>query len=184
LEACIKGGIDGSQEDARYVVTFESILPNLPQLRGYEPLLRRFWNAGVFEPPERRYFRLIDRGATLRRLIAPDLVRAIDAQHDVFDEFRALFDDPTCHALINKMTRFDLKTLLPALLQVEDRTSMAVSLESRVPLLDHRIVELAASMPPKVKFQGGRSKHIFREAVRQIVPPEVFSRTDKMGFPV
>src|SRR6185369_16531236 len=84
----------------------------------------------------------------------------------------------------NKMTRFDLNTLLPALLQVEDRTSMAVSLESRVPLLDHRIVELAAAMPPKVKFQGGRAKHIFREAVQPIVPAEVFARTDKMGFPV
>jgi len=184
LEACIKGGIDGSQEDARYVVTFESILPNLPQLRGYEPLLRRFWNAGVFEPPEQRYFRLIDRGATLRRLIAPDLLSAIDAQHDVFDEFRALFDDPHCHALINKMTRFDLKTLLPALLHVEDRTSMAVSLESRVPLLDHRIVELVAAMPPKIKFKGGRSKHIFREVVRPLVPAPIYARTDKMGFPV
>ena len=60
----IKGGIESTSEDERYVVTFESILPNLPQLRGYEPLLRQFWSAGVFESPERRYFRLIDRGAS------------------------------------------------------------------------------------------------------------------------
>ena len=82
------------------------------------------------------------------------------------------------------MTRFDLKTLLPALLHVEDRTSMAASLESRVPLLDHRIVELVAAMPPKIKFNGGRSKHIFREVVRPLVPAEIYNRTDKMGFPV
>ena len=82
------------------------------------------------------------------------------------------------------MTRFDLKTLLPALLQVEDRTSMAVSIESRVPLLDHRIVELVASMPPMVKFKGGRSKHVFREVVAGLVPDEIYNRRDKMGFPV
>jgi asparagine synthase (glutamine-hydrolysing) len=82
------------------------------------------------------------------------------------------------------MTRFDLKTLLPALLHVEDRTSMAVSLESRVPLLDHRIVELVASMPPKIKYKGGRSKHIFRKVVEHIVPREISLRKDKMGFPV
>jgi asparagine synthase (glutamine-hydrolysing) len=75
-------------------------------------------------------------------------------------------------------------TLLPALLHVEDRTSMMVSLESRVPLLDHRIVELAASMPPKIKFEGGRSKHIFRKVVGHLLPQGVVERKDKMGFPV
>jgi asparagine synthase (glutamine-hydrolysing) len=184
LEACIKGGVQGSQEDARYVVTFESILPNLTQLQGYEPLLRQFWQDGVFESPDRRYFRLIDRGAATRPLLDPAVWSDIERRYDVFEEFRALFEDPECHALINKMTRFDLKTLLPALLQVEDRTSMAASLESRVPLLDHRIVELVAAMPPMVKFKGGRSKHVFREVVQPIVPADVYARTDKMGFPV
>ncbi len=61
---------------------------------------------------------------------------------------------------------------------------MAVSLESRVPLLDHRIVGLVASMPPMIKYRGGRSKYIFRQAIRHLVPPEVANRSDKMGFPV
>ena len=61
---------------------------------------------------------------------------------------------------------------------------MAVSLESRVPLLDYRIVELVASMPPKVKYKGGRSKHIFREVVQHILPTQIYDRKDKMGFPV
>jgi asparagine synthase (glutamine-hydrolysing) len=61
---------------------------------------------------------------------------------------------------------------------------MLVSLESRVPLLDHRIVELAASMPPAIKFEGGRSKHIFRKVVSQLLPQAIVERTDKMGFPV
>ena len=53
------------------------------------------------------------------------------------------------------MTHFDFKTLLPALLQVEDRMSMAHGLESRVPLLDHPLVELAATIPADVKFKDG-----------------------------
>jgi asparagine synthase (glutamine-hydrolysing) len=53
-----------------------------------------------------------------------------------------------------------------------------------VPLLDHRIVELVASMPPKIKYKGGRSKHIFREVVQHIVPQPIYDRKDKMGFPV
>ncbi len=81
------------------------------------------------------------------------------------------------------MTYFDLKGSLPALLHVEDRTSMAASIESRVPLLDHRIVEFMATIPPNIKFAGGRMKHLFKEAVRNAVPKKIFDRQDKMGFP-
>jgi len=183
LEQCIKGGIQGTQEEQKYVVTFESILPNLRQLEGYEPLLRYFWQEGLFESEDRRYFRLIDRSnSTLgffNKEFFPDKKR-----YDPYEAYREEFFSTSSRSLINKMTCFDMKTLLPALLQVEDRTSMAVSLESRVPLLDHRIVELVASMPPMIKYKGGRSKHIFRQVVRHIVPPEIYNRTDKMGFPV
>jgi len=74
--------------------------------------------------------------------------------------------------------------LLPALLQIEDRVSMAVSLESRVPLLDKRIVDLVTSMPPPLKFQGGRTKHILKKAIHHLLPESVINRQDKMGFPV
>jgi asparagine synthase (glutamine-hydrolysing) len=104
--------------------------------------------------------------------------------YNVFDAFVEIFNEGNCSSYINRMTRFDQKTLLPALLHVEDRTSMAVSLESRVPLLDHRIAELAASMPPMIKYRGGRSKHIFRKVIQHTTPPAVFERKDKMGFPV
>ena len=60
---------------------------------------------------------------------------------------------------------------------------MAASIESRVPLLDHRIVEFMARIPPNIKFAGGRMKHMFKEAVRNKVPSSVFERKDKMGFP-
>src|SRR3989338_1776506 len=82
------------------------------------------------------------------------------------------------------MTNFDIKTLLPALLHVEDRMSMGFSLESRVPLLDYRIAELAASIAPTIKFKGGQAKYIFKRAVKDILPEEILNRKDKMGFPV
>lgn len=181
LEECIRGGIAGTQEEERYVVTFESILPNLPQLRGYEPLLRHFWHDGVFDPPERRYFRLIDRSSAIKPLLTAD-VRV--GGEEVFERFHAVFDPASSGSYINRMTRFDLKTILPALLHVEDRTSMAVSLESRVPLLDHRVAAFVASLPPKIKYRGGRAKHLFRRAIDPLLPPAVTARTDKMGFPV
>ena len=76
-----------------------------------------------------------------------------------------------------------LKASLPALLHVEDRTSMAASIESRVPLLDHRIIEFMARIPPNIKFSGGRMKHLFKEAVCNTVPAPILARKDKMGFP-
>ena len=182
LAECIKGGINGTQEDEKYVVGFESILPNLPQLRGYEPLLRNFWSHDFLGPQDTRYFHLIDRGNEIKKFISPEMIQCnFDL---VFDEYQSIFNEGNLGSYINKMTRFDILTLLPALLHVEDRTSMMVSLESRVPLLDHRIVDLAASMPPKIKFEGGRTKHIFRETVKQLLPQQIIQRRDKMGFPV
>src|SRR6185295_10432371 len=68
--------------------------------------------------------------------------------------------------------------------QVEDRTSMSVSLESRVPLLDHRIADLVTRLPPAARFRGGDTKRVFRETVRDLLPEEIWNRRDKMGFPV
>ncbi|HEX8599657.1 MAG TPA: asparagine synthase (glutamine-hydrolyzing) [Chloroflexia bacterium] len=78
---------------------------------------------------------------------------------------------------------YDLKWYLPALLQVEDRTSMAFSLESRAPLLDYRIIELAASVPSHLKMKHLDMKHIFKEAVKDVLPASIYKRTDKMGMP-
>jgi asparagine synthase (glutamine-hydrolysing) len=183
LEECIRGGIQGNQEDEKYVVTFESILPNLPQLQSYQPMLQNFWGSGLFDAPDMRYWRLVHRGGDLGDYIDPALTTGKNG-YCPEDAYRALFNEGQIGSYINRMTRFDLLTLLPALLHVEDRTSMAVSLESRVPLLDHRIVELVASMPPKIKYKGGRSKHIFRKVVQNIVPEPIYNRKDKMGFPV
>ena len=70
FEQCIKGAIDGTMHSGNFVVTYESIIPNLQTLREYKPLLREFWRDGLFDDLDARYFRLINR--------APDLGDEID----------------------------------------------------------------------------------------------------------
>ena len=71
---------------------------------------------------------------------------------------------------------------LPQLLRMEDRSSMAFSLEARVPLLDHRIVELGLALPDHMKVNRGRSKFAVREAMTGLIPESVRLRTTKLGF--
>jgi len=105
-------------------------------------------------------------------------------RENIFNRYKLLFNDPNTHSYFNKMTHFDMFGSLPALLQVEDRMSMAVSIESRVPLLDHRIVDLVATMPPAMKFKGAEMKYILKRAIGDYLPPKILNRKDKMGFPV
>ncbi len=183
LEQSLKGAIFETQEEGKHLVTLESIIPQLPLLKQYRPLLAKFWRDGLFDDMDARYFRLIDRSGDLNAALHPDTVAQFDPAW-LFAEFQKTFNHPDTDSYINKMTHFDQKTLLPALLQVEDRVSMSVSLEARVPLLDTRIVDLVTTMPPPLKFQGGRTKHVLKKATQTLLPKAVLERKDKMGFPV
>jgi asparagine synthase (glutamine-hydrolysing) len=97
---------------------------------------------------------------------------------------RGYFDAPNgSSTVLDRLLYTDLKTYLVELLMKQDQMSMAASIESRVPFLDHRLVEFAAALPPRLKLRGFTTKWILREAVRTILPPEILSRP-KMGFPV
>jgi asparagine synthase (glutamine-hydrolysing) len=183
LEQSLKGAIFETKEEGRHLVTLESIIPQLPMLKQYRPLLSQFFSRGLFEEMDARYFHLIDRSQDLSTSLTPDALASLDRPR-LFHEFQQVFNHPDTRSYINKMTHFDQKTLLPALLHVEDRVSMAVSLESRVPLLDTRIVDLVTTMPPPLKFRGGQPKHILKRAARTLLPQGILERRDKMGFPV
>lgn len=75
-----------------------------------------------------------------------------------------------------------MRANLPYLLHWEDRTSMAFSIEARVPYLDYRIVEFLASLPADQKIRNGVTKYILRKAIRGLVPDAVRCRMDKKGF--
>jgi asparagine synthase (glutamine-hydrolysing) len=181
FEQCIKAAIDGTMDNGNFIVTYESILPSLTSLRNYKPLLQEFWKDELFEPMDRRYFRLINRANTIGDEVNWEMLDDFSA----FQTFRGIFNSENIgkESYFDLMTHFDFETLLPALLHVEDRVSMAHGLESRVPFLDHPIIELAARMPPNVKFKNGNLKHILRKAVKPFIPASVYARMDKMGFP-
>ena len=83
---------------------------------------------------------------------------------------------------LNRMLAVDAETMLPDdLLMLTDKMSMATSLECRVPLLDHELVDLAARMPEAIKIRGGRLKHALKEAVSNLLPRDILERT-KRGF--
>ena len=85
---------------------------------------------------------------------------------------------------LNWMSYVDLNLRLPELLLMRvDKMSMGVSLEGRVPFLDHKFVELAMSIPEKSKTNGGTLKHILKKAVRGVIPDELIDRP-KQGFGV
>jgi asparagine synthase (glutamine-hydrolysing) len=86
-------------------------------------------------------------------------------------------------ALLDQLLAADLKTYLPELLMKQDQMSMAASIESRVPFLDHKLVEFAAALPVSMKLRGVTTKYILRRATTGILPREIVGRK-KMGFPV
>ena len=182
FEQCITGAIDGTLYDGNYIVTYESIIPNLRSLKGYKPLMKEFWSDGLFDSRDRRYFRLINRANTLKEEINWEILEPYSA----FEVFKEIFwgRNVQKESYFDSMTHFDFKTLLPALLHVEDRMSMAHGLESRVPILDHPLIEFAATVPSNVKFENGNLKHLLKEAFRDILPETIINRKDKMGFPV
>src|SRR6185437_8532721 len=82
----------------------------------------------------------------------------------------------------NRMLAVDAATQLPDdLLLLTDKMSMATSLECRVPLLDHTLFELAASIPQSIKARGGRLKHVMKEALADVLPADILHRK-KRGF--
>jgi asparagine synthase (glutamine-hydrolysing) len=183
FEQCIKAALDGTYKNGNFVVTIESIVPNLGLLREYKPLMTEFWREGLFGGLDERYFRLVDRSTDMEQ----EVDWASLDKNRVRDSFLAIFNNQSNvhkEAYFDKMTHFDFKCLLPALLQVEDRMSMAHGLESRVPLLDHPLIEFAATIPADVKFRGGRMKHLLKLAYHKDLPRPIATRRDKMGFPV
>jgi asparagine synthase (glutamine-hydrolysing) len=94
--------------------------------------------------------------------------------------FARVADQP----LLNQLLYIDSKTWLPDDLLIKaDKVTMASSLELRVPLLDHCVLEFAAGLPPEFKVRGRQTKRVLRAAFERVLPQEILRRK-KAGFPV
>jgi asparagine synthase (glutamine-hydrolysing) len=103
------------------------------------------------------------------------------APHSVFEQHLTCTDATEA---LNRMLYVDTKLWLPDLLLARgDKTSMAVSLEARVPLLDHKLVEFAASLPQNMKIKGLARKYLLKKVSQRWLPPEIIHRK-KQGFPM
>ena len=109
---------------------------------------------------------------------APLLTAELRGARHVAEENGAVFPDRLRRQLHVLLTRRGL----PELLRYEDRNSMAHSLEARVPLLDHRLVELAFSLSGDELIRNGETKSVLRRALSELLPPAVAARRDKLGF--
>jgi asparagine synthase (glutamine-hydrolysing) len=108
--------------------------------------------------------------------------RAILRSRDPFDELLRCYNGSS-GGILDRMTHTDLQTYLVELLMKQDQMSMAASVESRVPFLDHELVEHVVGLPAESKLRGWQTKLVLREALRDVVPAEIRTRR-KMGFPV
>jgi len=181
LEECLRGAIFETANQKEFVVTLQSIVENLPLLKSYTGILQKFWKKGLFNSKENRYFDLCNRLREIDGIVSPDI---FSGAYNVEETFLSVFTSDNIRSHINMMSRFDILTGLQAVLHVDERTSIGHNIENRVPLLDHRLVQLVASAPPKMKFSGGRQKYLLRKAIKDVIPQKIFDRKDKMGFPI
>jgi len=111
-------------------------------------------------------------------LADPELLAARDPYQEALERYA---DAPGGD--LDRMSHADLQTYLVELLMKQDQMSMAASIESRVPFLDHEFVERVAAMPGRTKLRGWQTKAVLRAAIQDVVPRAILTRR-KMGFPV
>lgn len=149
-----------------------------------------FWSgATIF--PESRKSRLLDK-KRLRPLEAPQFLQdsgmlpAAFAATDTFEIVRSFFErldaEAPGHDILTRMVYSEFKLRLPELLLMRvDKIGMSVSVEPRVPFLDHRLVEFTMNLPQQVKVADGVCKSVLKEAMRGLIPDAIIDRP-KMGF--
>ena len=102
---------------------------------------------------------------------------------DPYARVRGFMEGTDATSLLDRLLYADIKTYLHELLMKQDQMSMATSVESRVPFLDHKLVEFTAQLPERLKLRGWTTKYILRKSMKGILPEQVLLRR-KMGFPV
>jgi asparagine synthase (glutamine-hydrolysing) len=155
-------GMSASKVRAKLSRTFLSLSPDIESIY--------FDNFAVF--PRSDQHQLLTRDTI-------DRIGGVDPYAGV----RRVLKETDAHSLLDRLLYADIKTYLHELLMKQDQMSMAASLESRVPFLDHKLVEFTSSLPERLKLHGWTTKYVLRQSMKDVLPRQILMRP-KMGFPV
>lgn len=152
----------------------------LPALARYLPLLSAKFPGYYYSRTSNPFSY---SGNSLGALYSPDFARSIDREHSL-EPVRRLCARVEKESVLDQMLYIDTKTWLPDDLLIKaDKMTMANSVELRVPLLDHKVLEFAAALPSSLKVRGFRTKYLAKRALSSHVPKAILERP-KVGFPV
>jgi asparagine synthase (glutamine-hydrolysing) len=151
-------------------------------VRRSPPRLRRYAERSFLGPPPGVRGLFYENFAVFPEAMQRLLLLPGMARRDPYAEGLKYYEQAPGGTL-ERMSHADLQTYLVELLMKQDQMSMAASIESRVPFLDHEFVEYAAGIPGRHKLHGWQTKAVLRAAVKDLLPREILSRS-KMGFPV
>lgn len=171
-------GQGGDELFAGYIPYFMSYIKTARDANAFWQILRESVQGfDLYAPFMRQKIQgLLNRGTTLsiRGMLNTEHLAELDEQEVVQFNHRRnlnarLFEDLTA-------------TTVPNLLRYEDKNSMAHSIESRVPFLDHQLVEFAMSLPADQKIKKGWNRYVYREAMKDLMPDKIRKRRSKIGF--
>ena len=117
-----------------------------------------------------------------QQLLTPSTVEKMGAI-DPYAGVRDVLTHTDAQSLLDRLLYADIKTYLHELLMKQDQMSMAASVESRVPFLDHKLVEFTSSLPERLKLRRWTTKYVLRQSMKNVLPAAILDRP-KMGFPV
>jgi asparagine synthase (glutamine-hydrolysing) len=159
---------------------FANSLFHVPQMAKYGPLFNDTFPGYYYSRTSNPH---CNTGNRLGEVYSSDFAKGIDREHTL-EPVRRLQEQVRGESTLDAMLYIDTKTWLPDDLLIKaDKMTMANSVELRVPLLDHKVLEFAASLPPSFKLNGFNRKYILKKALAQKIPSEILNRK-KAGFPV
>jgi len=156
----------------------------------WQHYLPRQWIVANFPDKWQKFMHVLDKTdiqeiyRTTICLWSREEILALCGKKPAESTFEMAFNETAGWPPLSKLMYVDQKTYLPDdMLTKVDRASMAASLEIRVPLLDHRVVEYSASLPDQLKYKNGTGKYVLKKLLAQYVPETLFERP-KRGFGV
>jgi len=162
----VLSGVGGDEFFAGYPWRYDPIL-DLRDRQDFAQAYYRLWIRFLDDEGKKKFF--TDR---LNRELG---------DFSTFESFRAVLDKDRSGAPLNRAMYFDAKTFLNGLFIVEDKLSMAHSIETRVPFLDNDFIDFTLAIPPAYKLRNGEIKYILKRAMRKLLPAETLTRR-KQGF--